>query len=274
MPVAIVTGSSTGIGFATSLMLAEEGFRTYATMRNLNKSSELTSRATKEDLALTALQMDVDDEKSVNNTIEKIMNDSGRIDAVVNNAGYALIGAFEESTIQDAKAQLETNFFGTVRVIKAVLPIMRKQHRGTIVNVTSMGGRVAIPFDSLYHASKFALEGLSESLQYEIEPFGVKVVLIEPGAVKSDFWKNLKSSGNIEDSPYRPVMQKLVGSFEKMTQNAITPEQVARVILKAVKSDNPDFRNIVGEDAKSILEVRSNSSDKEFQGFIKKQFGI
>jgi short-subunit dehydrogenase len=101
-----------------------------------------------------------------------------------------------------------------VRVIKAVLPIMRKQHRGTIVNVTSIGGRVVIPFDSFYHASKFALEGLSESLQYEIEPFGVKVVLIEPGAVKSDFWKNLKSSGNIEDSPYRPV-QKLVSSFEK-----------------------------------------------------------
>ena len=214
MPVAIVTGSSTGIGFATSLTLAKEGFRTYATMRNLNKSSDLTSRAIKEDLTLTALQMDVDDDKSVNDTIEKIMNDSGRIDVVVNNAGYALIGAFEESTIQDAKSQ------------------------------------------------------------HEIEPFGVKVVLIEPGAVKSDFWKNLKSSGNIEDSPYRPVMQKLVGSFEKMTQNAISPEQVARVILHAVKSDSPDFRNIVGEDAKSILEVRSTNSDKEFQTFMKKQFGI
>jgi short-subunit dehydrogenase len=161
-----------------------------------------------------------------------------------------------------------------VRVIKAVLPIMRKQDRGTIVNVTSMGGRVAIPFDSFYHASKFALEGLSESLQYEIEPFGVKVVLIEPGAVKSDFWKNLKLSGNIEDSPYRPVMQKLVGSFEKMSQNAISPELVAGVILKVVKSDNPDFRNIVGEDAKSILEVRNNNSDKEFQTFMKGQFGI
>ena len=128
MPVAIVTGSSTGIGCATSLTLAKEGFRTFATMRNLNKSSDLTSRVTKEDLALTALQMDVDDDKSVNDTIEKIMNDSNRIDVVVNNAGYALIGAFEEATIQDAKAQLEINFFGTVRVIKAVLPIMRKRH--------------------------------------------------------------------------------------------------------------------------------------------------
>lgn len=274
MAVAVVTGSSTGIGLATSLALAKEGFSTYATMRNLDRSADITSKAAKEDLPLTVLQMDVDDDKSVNDTIEKIMNDKGRIDVVVNNAGYALVGAFEESSMQDGRAQMETNFFGTVRVIKAVLPIMRKQHRGTIVNVTSMGGRIAIPFDSFYHASKFALEGLSESLQYEIEPFGVKVVLIEPGAVKSDFWKNLKLTDNIEDSPYRQVIQKLTESFEKMTQNAILPEQVARIILKTVISDNPDFRNIVGEDAKSILEARSNNSDKEFQTFMKKQFGF
>jgi NAD(P)-dependent dehydrogenase (short-subunit alcohol dehydrogenase family) len=272
--VAVVTGSSTGIGLETSLVLAKEGFSTYATMRNLDKSADITSKAAKEDLPLTVLQMNVDDDKSVNDTIEKIINDKGRIDVVVNNAGYALVGAFEETSIMDGRAQMETNFFGTVRVIKAVLPIMRNQRRGIIVNVTSIGGRVAIPFDSFYHASKFALEGLSESLQYEIEPFGVKVVLIEPGAVKSDFWKNLKLNRNIEDSPYRPVIQKLTESFEKMTQNAIPPEQVARIILKAVISDNPDFRNIVGEDAKSILEVRSNNSDKEFQTFMKKQFGF
>jgi len=272
--VAVVTGSSTGIGLATSLALAKEGFSTYATMRNLDRSADITSKAAKEDLPLTVLQMNVDNDKSVNDTIEKIMNDKGRIDVVVNNAGYALVGAFEETSMRDGRAQMETNFFGTVRVIKAVLPIMRKQHRGTIVNVTSMGGRIAIPFDSFYHASKFALEGLSESLQYEIEPFGVKVVLIEPGAVKSDFWKNLKLTDNIEDSPYRQVIQKLTESFEKMTQNAILPEQVARIILKTVISDNPDFRNIVGEDAKSILEARSNNSDKEFQTFMKKQFGF
>jgi len=274
MAVAVVTGSSTGIGLATSLALAKEGFSTYATMRNLDRSADITSKAAKEDLPLTVLQMNVDNDKSVNDTIEKIMNDKGRIDVVVNNAGYALVGAFEETSMRDGRAQMETNFFGTVRVIKAVLPIMRKQHRGTIVNVTSMGGRIAIPFDSFYHASKFALEGLSESLQYEIEPFGVKVVLIEPGAVKSDFWKNLKLTDNIEDSPYRQVIQKLTESFEKMTQNAILPEQVARIILKTVISDNPDFRNIVGEDAKSILEARSNNSDKEFQTFMKKQFGF
>ena len=274
MQVAVVTGSSTGIGLETSLVLAKEGFSTYATMRNLDKSADITSKAAREDLPLTVLQMNVDDDKSVNDTIEKIINDKGRIDVVVNNAGYALVGAFEETSMLDGRAQMETNFFGTVRVIKAVLPIMRNQRRGIMVNVTSMGGRVAIPFDSFYHASKFALEGLSESLRYEIEPFGVKVVLIEPGAVKSDFWKNLKLTRNIEDSPYRPVIQKLTESFEKMTQNAIPPEQVARIILKAVISNNPDFRNIVGEDAKSILEVKSNNSDKEFQTFMKKQFGF
>ena len=274
MPVAVVTGSSTGIGLETSLVLAKNGYRTYATMRNLDKSSGITSKASKEDLPLTVLQMNVDDDKSVNDTIQKIMNDNGRIDVVVNNAGYSLAGAFEESSAQDGRAQLETNFFGTVRVIKAVLPIMRKQHGGTIVNITSMGGRVAIPFDSYYHASKFAVEGLSESLRYETEPFGVKIVLIEPGAVKSDFWKNIKLTGNTEGSAYRQRIQRLLESFEKVYQNAIPPEDVAQVILNTVRSDNPDFRNIVGDDAKSILEVRSNNSDKEFEVFMKKQFGI
>jgi short-subunit dehydrogenase len=274
MPVAVVTGSSTGIGLETSLILAKNGYRTYATMRNLDKSSGITSKATKEDLPLTVLQMNVDDDKSVNDTFQKIMNDNGRIDVVVNNAGYSLAGAFEVSSTQDGRAQLETNFFGTVRVIKVVLPIMRKQHGGTIVNITSMGGRVAIPFDSYYHASKFAVEGLSESLRYEIEPFGVKIVLIEPGAVKSDFWKNIKLTGNTEGSVYRQRIQRLLESFEKVYQNAIPPEDVAQVILNAIKSNNPDFRNIVGDDAKSILEVRSNNSDKEFEVFMKKQFGI
>jgi short-subunit dehydrogenase len=268
MPVAVVTGSSTGIGLETSLILAKNGYRTYATMRNLDKSSGITSKSTEEDLPLTVLQMNVDDDKSVIDTIQKIMNDNGRIDVVVNNAGYSLAGAFEESSTQDGRAQLETNFF------KAVLPIMRKQQGGTIVNITSMGGRVAIPFDSYYHASKFAVEGLSESLRYEIEPFGVKIVLIEPGAVKSDFWKNIKLTGNTEGSVYRQRIQRLLESFEKVYQNAIPPEDVAQVILNAIKSDNPEFRNIVGDDAKSILEVRSNNSDKEFEVFMKKQFGI
>jgi len=274
--IAIVTGTSTGIGYETSLTLARNGFLTYATMRNLDKSVDVTSRADKEDLPLTVLQMNVDNDNSVNDTIERIMNDKGRIDVVVNNAGYALFGAFEETAMQNARAQLETNFFGTVRVIKAVLPIMRKQHGGIIVNVSSMAGRIAFPFDSFYHASKFAIEGLSESLQYEVEPFGVKVILIEPGAVKSDFLKDLKSTGNIEDSPYRPVIQKVTESFERTTQNATPPEQVASVILKAVISDNPDFRNTVGEDVKSILEVRGKAnlielvSSKKLTNFLQR----
>ena len=272
IPVALVTGSSTGIGLATSLALAKENFRTYATMRNLNKSAGITSKAAKENLQLSVLEMDVDDDKSVKETIDKIIDDKGRIDVIVNNAGYALVGAFEESNMQDGRAQMETNFFGTVRVIKAVLPIMRKQRRGTIVNVTSMGGRIAIPFDSFYHASKFAVEGLSESLQYEAEPFGIRVVLIEPGAIKSDFWKNLKLTDNIQGSPYTPTIQKVTKSFEVMSQNAIPPEAVANVILKAVLSNNPDFRYLVGEDAKSILEVRNNKSDREFHTFMKEQF--
>ena len=121
-----------------------------------------------------------------------ITKEKGRIDIVINNAGYALAGPLEETSMEEIKAQFETNFFGAVRVMQAAIPIMREQRRGKIVNITSMGGRVAVPLDSIYHGTKFALEGLSESLQYELASFGIKIILIEPGAVGSNFWKNLK----------------------------------------------------------------------------------
>ena len=120
------------------------------------------------------------------------MREKDRIDVLVNNAGYALVGAFEENSMEEIKAQFETNFFGAARVMQTAIPIMREQRSGKIVNITSMGGRVAIPLDSIYHGTKFALEGLSKSIQYEVEPFGIKIILIEPGSIGSNFWKNLK----------------------------------------------------------------------------------
>ena len=192
--VAVVTGSSTGIGFETSLALAKNGYYTYATMRKIDNG--VLDIAKNENLPLQVIQLDVDNDKSVLNAFNTIKGQRGRIDIVVNNAGYALAGPFEETSMEEVNAQLETNFFGTVRVMQAVIPIMREQRSGKIVNVTSMGGRIAIPLDSIYHASKFALEGLSESVQYEVEPFGIKIILIEPGAVGSNFWKNLKMVSN------------------------------------------------------------------------------
>jgi NAD(P)-dependent dehydrogenase (short-subunit alcohol dehydrogenase family) len=276
--VAVVTGSSTGIGFETSLALAKNGYYTYATMRKIDNG--VLDIAKNENLPLQVIQLDVDNDKSVLNAINTIKGQTGRIDIVINNAGYALAGPFEETSMEEVNAQLETNFFGTVRVMQAVIPIMREQRGGKIVNVTSMGGRIAIPLDSIYHASKFALEGLSESVQYEVEPFGIKMILIEPGAVGSNFWKNLKmvskisSNNNNSDSPYRQLANSMSESFKQMQQNMLHPSEVAKVILQAVTSENPDFRYVVGKDATAIIEARRNMSDREFVNFIKRQLNL
>src|SRR6476646_4345434 len=195
--VALVTGSSSGIGFETSLLLARSGYHTYASMRNLEKSKTLTEIANREKLPLQVVQLDVNDDKSVKDAIYKIENEQGRIDVVVNNAGYLLIGPLEELSIEEFKEQFDTNFFGAIRVIKEVLPIMRRQKAGTIINVSSIAGRIGLPLNSPYVSSKFALEGLSESISYEIEQFGIKVVLIEPGVIKTNAATSFKTGKNV-----------------------------------------------------------------------------
>jgi short-subunit dehydrogenase len=198
---AVVTGSSTGIGFETSLTLVRNGFNTCATMRKSGgKTNQITDIAKNEDLPLQVIQLDVSDDKSVLDAINRIAKEKGRIDVVVNNAGYALVGPLEQTSMEEIKAQFETNFFGAVGVMQAVIPVMRGQRSGKIVNITSMGGRIAIPLDSIYHATKFALEGLSESIQYELELFGINLILIEPGAVGSNFWKNWRMAAKAESS--------------------------------------------------------------------------
>ena len=190
--VAVVTGSSSGIGFETSLLLARSGFYTYATMRNINRSEPLLDIAKKDTLPLKVIPLDVNNDNSVKEAIGRIMQKFERIDVVVNNAGYGLIGALEDIPMEQIKSHFETNLFGAIRIIQAVLPIMRKQRNGTIVNVSSMGGRIAFPLSSTYSGNKFALEGITESLSYEVEQFGIKVILIEPGVVKTNFAANLK----------------------------------------------------------------------------------
>ena len=159
--VAVVTGGSTGIGFESSLMLARNGFHTYATMRKIDDggSKQITDIAKKENLPLQAIQLDVNNDNSVRDAINRIAKEKDRIDIVVNNAGYALIGAFEENSMEEVKTQFETNFFGAIRVMQVVIPIMRNQRSGKIVNITSVGGRMSFPLDSIYHATKFASRG-------------------------------------------------------------------------------------------------------------------
>ncbi|HJT49074.1 MAG TPA: SDR family oxidoreductase [Nitrososphaeraceae archaeon] len=273
--VAIVTGSSTGIGYQTSLELARNGFLTYATMRNLNKAENITSVATKEDLPLHVKQLDVTDDASVKNAIEAILSETGeRIDVLVNNAGYGLNGAFEDLAMEEIKAQYETNVFGLIRVTQAVLPTMRRQKSGTIVNISSGAGRFGFPSGSAYVSTKFAVEGLSESISYELEPFGIKVVIVEPGVIRTNFGNGLVVAKKSQDpkSPYSQKMQKIANSFEELMKNSSSPELVANVVLKAVKDESPNLRYLAGNDVEQWLGAKRNMSDEEFYKMMSQNF--
>ena len=270
--VAIVTGSSSGIGFETSLLLARNGVFTYATMRNLDKSDRINELQQKERLPLEVLKLDITDDKSVNKAIEKIASEQGRIDVLVNNAGYALVGPLEKLSIQEFKEQFETNVFGVIRVTNSVLPIMRRQRHGTIVNVSSIAGRIGFPLTSAYVSSKFALEGLSESIAYELEQFGINVMLIEPGVIKTSFDNNLKIGKNVNDrnSPYADIIEKRIAGFKPRFESGSPPIEVAKVILNAITSKNilPELRYLVGNDAFKLMEIRKNKSDREFRRLV------
>jgi NAD(P)-dependent dehydrogenase (short-subunit alcohol dehydrogenase family) len=272
--IAIVTGSSSGIGLETSLLLARNGFYTYVTMRNLDKSKAITNLKQKEKLSLEVLQLDVTTDESVKKAINKIINEQERIDVLVNNAGYALVGPFEELSIEEFKEQFETNVFGVIRVTQAVLPIMRRQKRGTIVNTSSIAGKIGFPLTSAYVSSKFALEGLSESMAYEIEQFGIKVILIEPGVIKTNFDNNLKIGKRVtidHNSSYAEMTQKRISRFKPRFESGSPPTEVAKVILKAITSKNlSELRYLVGNDAFKLMEIRNNISDKEFQKLVMK----
>ena len=275
--VAVVTGSSSGIGFETSLLLARKRFYTYATMRNLNKSQKINDIAEKENLPLKVLQLDVTDDKSVKVAINQIRDESSRIDVLVNNAGYDVMGAVEDLSIDEFKSQFETNFFGVIRVTKEVIPIMRNQGSGNIINVSSVGGRIGIPLNTAYISSKFALEGLSESMRYELDQFGIDVILIEPGVVKTNFFENadvvnINTTNNNKTSLYSQLTQKLFEGFEPMLKSdssSSLPSDVAEVIYQTIESSNRQVRYLVGKDADSIIKTRQNLSDKEFENWIK-----
>ena len=275
--VALVTGSSSGIGFETALILARTGIHTYATMRNLEKSKNIIEISNTENLPLQVIQLDVNNDTSVKYAIDRIISEKKRIDVLVNNAGYGLFGSLEDISIEEIKMQFETNFFGVIRVTKQVLPIMRGQNGGIIINVSSVGGRIGLPALSAYHSTKFALEGLSESISYEVEPFGIRVVIIEPGVIRTNIMNSSISTTKASDpkSPYIKLMQKVESRFRSNMENASSPpETVAKVILQAVTSENPELRYTVGNDATTLIQARTNMPDKEFQKIIMQNFSV
>jgi NAD(P)-dependent dehydrogenase (short-subunit alcohol dehydrogenase family) len=270
--VAVVTGSSSGIGYETSLTLARNGFLTYATMRNLDKSGNIKSVVYKEKLPLKIIQLDVTDGGSVRNAMQSIIAESSRIDVLVNNAGYPLNGAFEDLAMDEIKAQYETNLFGVIRATQAALPLMRKQKSGIIVNISSGGVTLGgIPGGSAYVSTKFAVEGLSKSMAYELEPFGIKVVLVEPGVIRSDFIKNVVAAKKSQDpnSPYAQFMQNVAASLQHMLEGGSSADVVAKVVLKAVTSENPSPKYLAGKDIEAWMEAKTSMSDEELHNMVK-----
>ncbi|MGB7697242.1 MAG: SDR family oxidoreductase [Nitrososphaeraceae archaeon] len=273
--VAVVTGSSSGIGYETSLLLARNQIKTYATMRNMSKSEGLIKIASEENLQLNVAQLDVNDDLSVNKAIDKIVKDNDSIDVLVNNAGYDLFGSLEELSLEEIKQQFETNVFGVIRATKAVIPTMRKQVNGTIVNISSVGGRIGlIPFNTAYHASKFALEGFTESLRQELAEFNINIILIEPGFISSSFMDNIKTAKGFDSnkSPYAKTVQQVFQGFQPMIASSSHPTEVAHTILNAVNSTSPELRYPVGKDAESIFKARTELSDRKLEKWVRESY--
>jgi NAD(P)-dependent dehydrogenase (short-subunit alcohol dehydrogenase family) len=269
--VAIVTGTSSGIGYETALALARDGFYTFATVRDTKKADKILQVAKKEKLNIESIELDVDDEKSISAAIEKIISKKQRIDVIVNNAGWGLFGSVEDVSLKDFRAQFETNFFGIISIIQKVAPIMRKQGSGVIVNVSSVAGRIGFPGSPAYISSKFALEGLSESLRYELGQFGVKIIIIEPGVIKTNFFSSMKIAEPKPDSPYKEITEKVIMGIKMMAELGTPPSEVATAILNAIKEENPRPRYVVGNDAQMFLEAKKAKTDTEFENYLKKE---
>ena len=266
---ALVTGCSSGIGYSTCLLLARNNFKVYGTERNLSKAKKIQEVIDKEKIPLKIILLDVNDSESIQNAIRDILYDSRKIDVLINNAGYGMFGPIEDITTEDVKLQFETNFFGVIRLIKEIVPIMRKQGNGTIVNISSMVGRFGVPLNAAYVSSKFAIEGLSESISYELAEFGIKIIVIEPGVVQTNFFNNLKINGLDTSSPYYELMKKRVSFLKIAMKNSPTSSsQVANTILDALNSKRPEFRYVIGMDAKNSIQKKDSLSDKKFMKWV------
>ena len=269
--VALVTGSSSGIGLETVLALSRDGYETFASMRDIKKSTELEYAAKKENLKIKIIELDVDKEESIVTAIKKISSEHGRLDVLVNNAGYGQFGCTEDITLNDFRKQFETNFFSIVRIIQEISPIMRKQKSGIIVNISSIAGKIGLPGSSAYISSKFALEGFSECLRYELGQFGIKTTLIEPGVIKTNFFDSMKIPESKIDPKYKELTDHILAGLKMMAQMGTPPSQVADVIMKVIHSDEILPRYTVGTDAAMFMEAKQSKTDIEFEKYMSKE---
>ena len=270
--VALVTGASSGIGEATARQLAAAGLTVYAAARRTERMQKLT------EAGIHPIAMDVTNDTSMQAGVEAILNEQGRIDVLVNNAGYGSYGALEDVPMAEARAQMEVNVFGAARLTQLVLPTMRAQRSGTIVNVTSMGGKITTPLGAWYHATKFALEAISDCLRMEVAPFGINVVVIEPGGIRTE-WSGIaaeKVRAVSSSGPYAPQGNAVANSLtsESTHQRSSPPELIGRTITKAVTARRPKTRYAVGYGAKPMIFLHGLLPDRTFDAFIRRATGV
>jgi len=234
----LITGASSGLGLAGARHLAQRGYRVFGTSRREQpEGSE----------PFTWIRMDVDDEISVRQGVAEVLRQAGRLDVVVNNAGFGFGGAIEDTALPEARAQVETILFGTLRVCQAALPIMRAQRSGLIVNVSSLGGIIALPFQGLYSAAKFAVEGLSEALRMEVRPWGIYVVLVEPADFRTDFTaRRQRTAASGAGSPYAAAFERALAVIEHDELHGSSPEALGRLLERIIRRRSPRLRYTVG----------------------------
>jgi len=264
--VVVITGCSSGIGFTTAVEFSKNNFITFPTMRNLRNKNELENELeNSEDI----IQLDITSDTSIENAINEIEKKYGRIDILINNAGYVHLGSFEDTSIEEFKQQMETNFFGPVRMLKKIIPIMKKNKSGKIINISSVAGLTGFPFMSPHISSSFALEGLTESLRYELKKFNIQLSLIEIGAVKTKFIDNKTLSKNsLKNEDYSKSIENYLSMFKNIIENANTPDTVAKKIVEFSNFDTLEPRYVIGEDAQLIINQKKIESALDYENYI------
>ena len=260
MSVVLITGCSTGIGFATAILVARSGHTVYATMRNPSRSAlpQLSEGGLS---SLKVIQLDVNNEASVNDTVDRVIKQEGKIDVLVNNAGISGLGAVEELSLEVFKNDMETNYFGTVRCIKAVLPSMRERRSGTIINVSSVAGKVYTNFHGTYAPTKAAVEALSECLAQEVSPFGIRIAVVEPGVTDTSIFSK---AYQLPQRTNYPNVKRFLSIFAASLENHVQPETVSKVILDIIEGRSTKFRNPATPDAGPLLDWRASQKDEDW----------
>jgi short-subunit dehydrogenase len=254
--VVLITGASSGIGNAIAKCLSDEGFNVYGTSRKPQPLSRPDEAQDSGSGFIRMIRLDVCSDESVSRAVDYVIQKEGHIDILINNAGFGIAGSVEDTSVEEAYSQFNTNFFGMLRMCRKVLPYMRKQNRGLIINISSVAGIISIPYQSMYSASKYAIEAVSEAMRIELKPFGVKVSMVEPGDTRTGFTSKRQFTKASENSDYKKYFTKSIDSMIKSELSGPGPEKVVSEILRIISSKNPPIRITAGFSYKLIAFLK------------------